>query len=266
MAFQEDKTKWYLTGIVLLGLLARTARALIELDIKQDAVLYMNMARLWSTDGVDAAFSAMSWIPPFWPWLLSTLHSAGIEPEIAGQTIGVIMGTTVIVSVFFICRHVFKEESYALVGALLVAIHPYLIRLPAEMLRDSIYIPLVAAAIAVAVSAALKPKWWKWAVYGVVCALAVMTRREGGELMVFLGVWSIVDLIQNRVEFKCTLKRLAVANISAYISFLTLALPVQDELSKTKCTWEIIPQDVSSNVERLLSISDKELFKMIEEK
>jgi len=266
MKCECNKTKWYLAGIVLLGLLARIARAVIELDIKQDAVLYMNMARLWSTQGVDAAFLQMNWIPPLWPWLLANLHSVGVEPEFAGEVIGVVMGATVIVSVFFICRQIFEKESYALAGALLVAIHPYLIRLSTVMLRDTIYIPLVACAIAIAMNACVKLKWWKWALYGVVCALAVMTRREGGELLIFLGAWSIVEMIQKRAEFKDALKRVVIANVSAFVFFLIITLPVQNELGKSECTWRIIPDDVSSNVERLLTISDDELFEMIEEK
>ena len=251
---------------MLLGLIARIARAVVDKDIKQDAVLYMDMARVWSVQGADASTSLHSMIPPLWPWLLGVGHSIGIEPEVSGQVLGILLGVSVIGSVFVICKTIFKQKAYALVGALLAAIHPYLIRLSTEMLRDTVYIPLVTLALALAMSAAINHKWWKWGLFGFVCALAVMTRREGGEILVFLSCWSLIELIQKRAVFIDALKRVFVAHFMAYGVLLAVALPVQIEMAKTHTTWRIVPWGIEMNLRQLLSISEDELFKKVQEK
>ena len=261
--FENRSTKWYLSMILLVGFIARVLRALVYKDIKEDAVLYMNMARVWTEHGVDAATKLHYMIPPLWPWLLHIGQIVGIEPEITGKVIGIILGVSVILSVYVMCRTIFEEKSYALVGALLVAIHPYLIRISVVMLRDSVYIPLVAMAIALAMSAAIKHTWWKWALFGLVCGIGVMTRREGGEVMVFLVGWSVIEVIRNRTKLNDVVKRVLVANVVAFSVFFLVSLPVERAMSDTHTDWRVIPRGIDKYMKKLFSISEEDLLKTV---
>ena len=265
ISFKEENSRNYLLVIIMLGFLSRVVRVFVNKDIKEDAVLYMNMARTWTESGVDAATSLHTMIPPLWPWTLHIMHTLGVEPEITGKIVGVILGTGLILAVYVMCRTIFTEKSYALIGALLVSIHPYLIRLSTQMLRDTVYIPLVAIAIAIAMSSSINQKWWKWGAFGFVSALGAMTRREGAEILIFLLCWSLVELIQNRKEFKKTIKEIFTANIIAFSVFFAIIIPVQTAMSETRTTWRFIPKEIGKNVKQLFSISDDELLKKLEQ-
>jgi len=234
--------------IILLGIMLRVIRALEMNRYDVDCYLYFNMAINWAKYGVDYMYTAGSnIIPPLLPFLMCLGYKFGIQPEITGTFLGILLGSLIPLCMFYIVNILFKKPDLALLAAFLGAVHPSLVRISVRCLRDSLYIPLVAVALLCAVAAINHKSVFKWCLFSLTATLASFTRYEGPELILIFLIWFFVEIIINLIsKFKnlsTTNRQLStVANIKYYcyslftvlIIFSALNLCMSYSLSQTK--------------------------------
>lgn len=251
-----------LTLIVLFGIMLRIIRALEMNRYDVDCYIYFNMAINWARYGAEYAYQyGIDCCPPLFPYLMSIGYKIGIQPEITGTFFGILLGSLIPLCMFYIVNILFKRPDLALLAAFLGAIHPSLVRISVRCLRDSLYIPLAAIALVLAVAAIKNRSVFKWGLFAVVSAVASFSRYEGQELIIFFLIWFFVEII---IEFisklrtknqeppaNCqpstinyqlsTTKYYCYSIISVLVIFSTLNLCVAYSLKQTKYTNQFFP-------------------------
>lgn len=84
--------------------------------------------------------------PPLFPLLIMIASRAIHDWQMASQCISIIMGTLLILPVFFICRLLY-DDNVAKVAALLVGLHPLLLHISAQGLSEGPYLTLLMVGI-----------------------------------------------------------------------------------------------------------------------
>jgi 4-amino-4-deoxy-L-arabinose transferase-like glycosyltransferase len=259
--------------IFAVALALRTTRCFLQDRIDKDAVYYLNMTRDAAAGDFERAFSWNTRIPPLYLFMTAGGTRLGLSPEAAGLLISVLAGALLVFPVFHLARK-FTGNLAALISALMVATHPYLVRLSAEIMRDSLFLLLLFGALAAAVKATDEKhaRWWYAA--GFLSGLATLTRSEGNELLVALFVWSCWALVQAWRNRHCDgpsaeapasslpLRRTLLSAVAAPITFLAIylltTLPVQFALNDTPSSWSVIDTRIVSFVGTFL---DREIDK-----
>ncbi len=235
----NGSAKQHCYSLFLIGLFIRTVRSLLYNDITPDAVLYVTMANEWIGKGADAAFKVQRWIPPLWPYLLRCGDYLGLSPEMTGTVIGVTAGSVVSLCGYNICMKLFKRKEIAVLAGVILCAHPILVRYSVERLRDSLYIPLFAVAIALLVHMVDSKKIILWLAYAVVSAFAVMTRREGTELLIFPAGIVFVLFFSKQLTIR-SFSLFAAKYCTVTVMFFTLTLWTKSLLSGTCSDWSPI--------------------------
>lgn len=245
-----NKTVVYLILIVLLAGAVRTARALQEERFSNDVYLYFQMAKDWAHHG--AAYTYLydgNSIPPLLPWVMAMGYNFGSTPEYTGLIIGVLLGSIMPLAAFWIVLNLFgsnkehdddmesekfpRNYAYALLAAFLVAVHPFLARISVSCLREILFLPLMAFAVAFAASAIHNKSLWKWCFFAVLTALANMARREGIFIIAVFFTWLAVEFIAE----KKNIKHYALASVIVVVVFSGLSLSVSYMLRDSLCGW-----------------------------
>ena len=134
----------------------------------------------------------------------------------------------------------FSNEFLALLGALLIAVHPYMIRISIACMRESLYIPIAVIAILTATLAIKKKCMWSWGLYGILAALGTMTRSEGLELLIIFALWLTLEVFLNIKYIKSNFVYYLKIILLVMICFWSIVLPVKYYLSSNNSTWNII--------------------------
>lgn len=223
--------------IVLLGIVLRIIRALEINRYDVDCYIYFNMAINWSKYGTEYAYRyVVNYCPPLFPWLMSVGYKFGFQPETTGTLLGILLGSLIPLCMFYIVNILFKRSDLALIAAFLGAIHPSLVRISVRCLKDSLYIPLVAIALAVALSAIKNKSVLKWCLFAVVAALACFSRYEGQELIIIYVIWIVAEIVINRKSIRENLKHYCCSFLLVMIIFSGLNWCVSYSLNMTKYT------------------------------
>jgi hypothetical protein len=253
-----SKTAVYLILIVMLAGVVRTARALEEERYSVDAYLYFQMAQDWAYHGADYMFLYdNNHIPPLLLWVMAVGHNFGLTAEYTGLIIGTGLGSLMPLAAFWIAFNLFSaakqqnediqsgitpaplppNHAYALLAAFLVAVHPFFIRISVSCLREILYLPFMAFAVAFAISAIYNKSLWKWCIFAVLATLANMTRREGIVIIAVFFAWQAVELVIDWKKFRKNIAYYALTSVSVSVVFLGLTLPVLYMLWDTQSAW-----------------------------
>lgn len=255
-----NKTTIYLILIILLAGALRVARAVQEERYAVDAYLYFQMAEDWAYYGTNYMMSfTQNNIPPLLPWVMAMGYNFGLSPDHSGLIIGILLGSLMPLSAFWIALNLFstakqKNEDilseavpagsvlpvnyiYALLAAFLVAVHPFLVRISVSCLREILYLPFIAFAVAFAVSAIYNKSLWRWCVFAVLTALGSMTRREGIIIIFIFLIWQIVKLVVDRKSFIKNIKYNTLTIVAVMVIFLGLTFSVLYVLRDSTSIW-----------------------------
>jgi len=123
-----------------------------------------------------------------YPVLLIVLHRLGLDWIVAGKLWGVLMGTAVVLPLFGWLRRMF-DERIATLAVLLYAVHPKIIEVTVEPLREATFWFFFVLCLDLFWRAARERRWWQFAAAGTSLALALHTRIEAWFLLVPFGVW-----------------------------------------------------------------------------
>lgn len=247
--------------ILILALGLRLGRCLLVNRIDKDSVIYIQMAEDGVQKGIKYTFDRNSRIPPLYVSGMLIGEWIGLGAENSGWLISVVAGALLAFAVFLMARCVFRENNLALIAAFLAAIHPCLVRISAEIMRDSLFVSLVAFALAFVFMAADTGELWKWCFAGLFSALATLTRNEGIEIVFVVLIWALVELCLNlRTGLKNTFKKVLPAVLAVTIIFSIFTFPVQISLRNTSSQWKVFDFRISSYVKGFLKRSEKEVL------
>lgn len=144
-------------------------------------------ATLFAEPGTASAFR-----PPAYPYWVAAVYSVFGTPSYdAVRIAGALLGTLVVLLVWLLGRRVVGERA-AWWAALAAALVPSLAWIHAGLLSETLYLPLVLAAVLLVVRLAETPSW-RWAAgAGVVLGASVMTRTNGLVVVLPLlaGAWA----------------------------------------------------------------------------
>ncbi len=250
---------YLLLGVIFcLALALRVARTFLTDRIDKDSVLYVNMAKDWVYQGKEHAFERNPRIPPLYPSLMAAGEKAGLGAEFTGRAVSVLSGALLVIPVFMISRLLFTNVSVALLAAFLCAVHPSLIRISEDVLRDSLFLFLSVTALAFAVNAVDKVNgisYLLWGLAGVFASLASMTRSEGAEFFVICAVFLALSIFMGMKHFQHYFAGVCLA----FFVFIGVGLSAETAIDKTSSSWSLIDPRIKGYLESFVGMNEKNL-------
>ncbi len=237
---------WTLAGIIVFGGGCRLLRFHQELFLSRDGYAYVEAAAMighpggWQLVLEKAAFSDM---PPGFLWLLHNGIVCGFDGVLTGMFYEFVFSLILIGGIYWCLIGFYQKKSYALLGALLVATDPTLIRLGATILRDSPYCACFTVAVGAGAWAIQNRKYRYWGGFIAAAAAAILLRKEGVELLLILTIWfawaSIKSLLTH--HFK-QLQFAILSYLISVIGVLVITLPIQFYFQiHYQSQWQVIP-------------------------
>ncbi|OGV39611.1 MAG: hypothetical protein A2020_02795 [Lentisphaerae bacterium GWF2_45_14] len=240
--------------ILALSLTLRVSRCFLTGRIDKDSVMYIAIAKGMAHDDLKYAFEINPRIPPLYIFGMSAGEKIGIGARVAGIIISVIAGSLLPLALFMAALKIFKDYKLALLSALMATVHPFLIRMSADIMRDSLFMSAFAFSFAFAVIAGTDKRIlsWYWALSGFFAGLAAMTRSEGVEVLFAIIIWFGVEgllKISKFREFRNILLRAAVSISIFIVVFGITTLPVEYALRDSSSEWHAMDRRVVGYLE-----------------
>ena len=138
-----------LVAILFIALLVRlywviTQAAVIENEGGEYARIAENLLKgngyVGTTEGPQLLF------PPLYPILIAIFSLVTGDSEVAGRLVSLVIGTSLILPIFFISLHIYGRKV-AFIAASLVAFHPLLISLSAAVYSEPTFMTLTMAGV-----------------------------------------------------------------------------------------------------------------------
>ena len=234
----------YLSLIVIFAFALRIGRCFAVTHMDKDSVMYIGVGKKLAHDGIKTAFEKNPRIPPLYVFTIACGEYMGIDGEFAGRAVSVIAGTLLTLAAFMVGWFLFKNTNLALISAFLTAVHPFLIVVSEDVMRDSLFAALIAFSLAFALMGAEKWKLWQWGLSGLFAGLATLTRSEGSVMIFAIPIWIVVELFVRRSEFKKTLLKSIPSFFFAVFIFCLCTFPVEYVLNDTASKWVVFDKRI----------------------
>ena len=152
--------------------------------------------------------------------------------ELAGKLVSTIFGILIIFPVYFLGKRIF-DERVALFSSFFLAIHPYIRRFSADVLKESTYLFLFATAIWFAWRTIQGEKKYLYLFIPLLSALAYLVRPDGVEILI--GVFLYVLFIK---KFSASKEKWTII-LLLFLSSALLFLPYLIHLKETTGVWTL---------------------------
>ena len=194
---------------------------------------------------------------PLYSMLIAAISYFLKDSQLAGQIISIVAGSLLVIPIFYLGKSLFNE-SIAFVTGLVVAFHPYLARISADVVSDPIYILFFATGICVGWRALERRSLPCFFLAGACTAFAYLTRPEGIGVIIVIGFWILI-FDGMRLEFPN--RRGLVSLLLLVLAFLIFASPYLVYLKKDTGHWILTRK---KNIRTLMGIEEsKSEFKNI---
>jgi 4-amino-4-deoxy-L-arabinose transferase-like glycosyltransferase len=186
-----DRHRWWLIlgAVALGGALLRVVYVVVvarHLPLGADATWYL-LQRGSIFDGLgyvdpELLFRAGEAVPtanfpPLYPVYLVAVRAVAGDSETVAQLAGALTGALTVVLTGLLARR-FTGATTALVAAGAVALCPALVAADGSLMSETLFVPLVVAAVLLAHLAGTGGGVWSWVGLGATCGLAALTRTE----------------------------------------------------------------------------------------
>ncbi len=221
-----------LAAVVRLYVLVNTAVIAI------DGIEYIQVAKLYTTLNLSEALRQSH--PPLYPVLITIFHSSGVSWELAGQLVSFVTGVLTLLPLFFLVRGAFSSTAsagcqddmpegqsaagqdtglkVALVTGLLFAFQPELARYCGQVRTEASYIFFAMCAIYFGWNAMTTGRARHFALLGLFCAFAYLTRPEGLLVLIISFAWVLLGLARRRhLSWRVRLGGLVIALLPAFL-------------------------------------------------
>ncbi len=116
--------------------------------------------------------------PPLYPLLTTLVMGVVGDSELAGRLTSLLMGSLLLIPVYLLITTIYSRKT-ALLGALLVALHPYLIQVSVSVLSEATYLFFMLCGLYSGIVALYRPSRRVMIYSGLAWGLAYLTRTEG---------------------------------------------------------------------------------------
>jgi 4-amino-4-deoxy-L-arabinose transferase-like glycosyltransferase len=172
--------------------------------------------------------------PPMYPICIALIARLVPDFELAGRLVSLIMGSLVLLPVFFLAQALFDKKT-ALAAVLLLALFPPLAFGATDALSESTYTFLATSGVAVGWLALQKRSVWRGFGAGLIFALAYLTKPEGlGYLLVFLSLASLAFMRNLLLRQN---KKITLIAVAALAGFAIGAFPYLSYLHRLTGKW-----------------------------
>ena len=174
--------KFDLTILILVSLLLTIYLFSRTYVISLDGVSqYIPMAKVFASGFFKDAvrFTGQQ---PLYSFLIALLSRLVPDFEIAGKLISSFFGIMVIFPVYFLGKRIF-DRKVAFLSVFLLVIHPYVRRFSADVLKESLYLFLLAASIWFSLRTFEKEKIYPYIFIPFLSAMAYLIRPDGVEIL-----------------------------------------------------------------------------------
>jgi hypothetical protein len=155
---------------------------------------------LYFTNGRSVATAAHA---PLYPTFLAVVTRLFNGRHETFQFAGAALGTVTVVCTGFIGRRV-GDATVGLLAAGLAAIYPSLIAVDGSLMSETIAIPLMMAALWLALVAVERPRWWRFALLGALLGLAALSRADAlltALILIVAAAAAVASSRRDRVAF-----------------------------------------------------------------
>ena len=235
--------------ILALSFTLRISRCFLVGRVDKDSVMYMAIADGLLNNDFKQAFELNPRIPPLYIFGIAAGEKAGLGSRAAGMFVSVISGALLPLAIFIAALQVFKSGKLALLSALMATVHPFFIRMSADIMRDSLFMSTFAFSLAFAVCGAVDRRIfsWHWTVSGFFAGLAAMTRSEGVEVFFAIIIWFAVEAalkFRKRNELSRIVVR-AIVSVMLFVTvFVATTLPVEFAMRGSSSEWSAMDKRV----------------------
>jgi 4-amino-4-deoxy-L-arabinose transferase-like glycosyltransferase len=179
---------------------------------------------------------------PLYPFLIAFVSRWVCDFEVAGKLVSSFFGVLIILPVYFLGKRMF-DEKIAFYSAFFLAIHPYIRRFSADVLKESTYLFCLAAAIWFAWRTIQGEKKYPYLFIPLFSAIAYLTRSDGVEVL--LVVFFYILFIKKFSVSKTKWTIIILLILSCAIVFLPYLIHLKGNtgtwtLSKTKSIAELL--------------------------
>jgi hypothetical protein len=250
-SLREKLAPYYLYVIIFLSFFVRVVRVFTYPDIKKDAVLYFRLGKAWQDGGLALMNKIYEHLPPFYPLALGYVDSHGISMTFFAKSLSIILFVVSVPAFYYIAKNCLKESRSYLLATLIYEMHPSLVKLSLEMLRDSYYIPCFVISIAALFYAENTKKLSSWVIFAILAVSGFMFRKEGVEVVLIFIVWSIVKVVLDKTKLKETILQLAVV----MLVYIPIGMSMQIAVQKAGYRWSAFPSHIITHqYEKLLIV------------
>lgn len=188
------KERYQIILLLVVTFIVRSYVASQTPVIAKDSVLYLQNAIHFSSGEFAKGLEGY---PPVYSLLVAIIYSICGNAEYAGQAVSILMGTLSLLPFYFLVRDIFGGEI-PWVSSLLFAIHPFLVRYSGEAISEPTYIFFFIFSVWMAWKALKYERTIFYFSFGLLTALAYLTRPEGIGLLFGLFLWLPIHLWFNR--------------------------------------------------------------------
>jgi 4-amino-4-deoxy-L-arabinose transferase-like glycosyltransferase len=235
----ESADLWPLAAILLVAFTARLLAVVsftgaIDPEGAEYARIAENLAAGHGYYGIATPGKQLMF-PPLFPLMIVATSLVTGDAELAGRLVSLLMGTLLVVPVFFMARHLYSRAT-ASVAALLVAVHPYLIGFASTVYSETTYMTLALMGVYCCFRALHQPEGRAFAFAGALFGLAYLTRPEAAVYpFIALGVTLTYVFLAERSDFR----RVALRSLWLPVAFLILAAPYVVWLRAETGQWRL---------------------------
>ncbi|MGZ4798356.1 MAG: glycosyltransferase family 39 protein [Acidimicrobiia bacterium] len=200
--------RWFWGGLAFIGVIAFAVRVAYVDIVASGHVLPFDGQ--YNHDVANGFVNGQGWIdqnllhlrgvvrptayfPPLFGLVLAAASWLGADSVHAHQILSCVIGVAGVVIAGLLGR-VVASPAVGLVAAGLAAIHPLLFGITGALMSETLYIPLVGAAVLAVYIAKRTPSFLSFAAVGALCGLAALTRSDGLGLALVLGVPLVVSV------------------------------------------------------------------------
>ncbi len=239
--------------ILLAGLAFRLSTTLWEPQLYPDSTQYMHLAGeirsgAFFSDNfdLDEGFIKSRHLPPFYPFLISPFAGTQADLEKVGISISLFLSIMTMVLVYYGLSAAFSKRA-AIVGTSILAFHTFTLRYASPILTEATFTFFYAAVICISIYALRKPRVWKFALCGVLCSLAYMTRDVGiTTVMIVLASGFFKFVFMDRLVWKSTVPLL----LAIVLAFLAATTPYLIHIRVRTGGWGLTAQMSNTSLTR----------------
>lgn len=178
-----NNEKFYLVILLFVSLLLGTYLFFRTYVIALDgAFQYIPMAKVFATGSLKDALG-FGGQQPLYSFFIALVYPLVSDFELAGRLVSSLFGVLLIIPVYFLGKRIF-DQKIAFFSAFFVAIHPYIRRFSADVLKESTYLFFLATAIWFSLRTIEDKKNIPYLFIPLFSALVYFVRPDGFEVLV----------------------------------------------------------------------------------